>query len=209
MITVSTLNAGQYNTTTSTSGSPAISDSVQVLDTPLPLAAGQISRKASAEEKPRQISLWATNSHRETIVTATATATATATTTSAASLRKFSRAETEAPASTIMGTDSVASKATGIERQDHVANTQPAAGVDKEGRWALNLVSLSSKAGADRVASKALSKGIKTEQQQVTVKGKHYWRVQITGFSTAAEAAAYADTAKEMLGLKDAWITKR
>lgn len=207
MITVSTLNAGQYNTTTSTSGSPAISDSVQVLDTPLPLAAGQISRKASAEEKPRQISLWATNSHRDTIVTATATATAT--TTSAASLRKFSRAETEAPASTIMGTDSVASKATGIERQDHVANTQPAAGVDKEGRWALNLVSLSSKAGADRVASKALSKGIKTEQQQVTVKGKHYWRVQITGFSTAAEAAAYADTAKEMLGLKDAWITKR
>lgn len=134
---------------------------------------------------------------------------AAATTTSTASLRKSARAASGAPASTTLGTDSAASKATDIERQDHVTNKQTTVSVDKEDRWVLNLVSLSSKAGADHIAEKALSKDIKTEQQQVTVKGEHYWRVQITGFSTAAEAAAYADNAKEKLGLKGVWITKR
>jgi len=41
------------------------------------------------------------------------------------------------------------------------------------------------------------------------VKGTRYWRVQITGFSTADDAKTYANTAKEQLGLKDAWIMKR
>jgi hypothetical protein len=201
MVTDSILNAGRQNMTTSSSGLPAISDTVQVLGTSLPLVAGQTSRKASAEGKPRQASLGTTTSPGNTSVNATAT--------SIASLRKFARAETGAHDSTILGNDFMAIKATGIEGQDHVANTQPAVGEGKEGIWALNLVSLSSRAGADRIAADALSRGIKTEQQQATVNGKHYWRVQITGFSTAEEAAAYADTAKETLGLKDIWITKR
>ena len=84
-----------------------------------------------------------------------------------------------------------------------------AAKKSKNGPWVINLVSTSSKTDADRLSKKALSKDIQTEQQQITVKGTQYWRVQITGFSTAEDARAYADTAKAQLGLKDAWIMKR
>ena len=131
------------------------------------------------------------------------------TTTAIASLRKSARAASGAAASTTLDTDSAARIATDIERQDHVTNNRTAVSEDKENRWVVNIVSLSNKASADHIADKALSMDIKTEQQHVTVKGKHYWRVQITGFSTATEAAAYADIAQKKLGLKGAWITKR
>ena len=95
------------------------------------------------------------------------------------------------------------------EHQDSISNKQPATNMAKNGPWIINLVSTSSKADADRLAKKALSKNIQTEQQPITVKGTQYWRVQITGFSTEATARAYADTAKAQLGLKDVWIMKR
>jgi cell division septation protein DedD len=78
-----------------------------------------------------------------------------------------------------------------------------------EGHWVINLASSPSQADAERFAAKARSRGIETRQQQVSVKGKHYWRVQTTGFSTAAEAQTYAGTVRETLGLKDVWITTR
>ncbi len=81
--------------------------------------------------------------------------------------------------------------------------------MDNTGPWVINLVSSPSKSDADRLEEKARSSDIQTQQQQVTVKGKQYWRVQITGFSTAGEARIYADTAMEKLGLKDVWIMKR
>ena len=59
------------------------------------------------------------------------------------------------------------------------------------------------------MTGKALSRGIQTEQQKATVKGKQYWRVQITGFPTADDAKTYAVTAKKQLGLNDTWIMKR
>lgn len=102
---------------------------------------------------------------------------------------------------------SVASAA--MEHQPPFTNNGPAIKTSKNGPWVINLVSTSRKADADRLTKKALSKDIQTEQQQITVKGTQYWRVQITGFSTAEDARAYADTAKAQLGLKDAWIMKR
>ena len=84
-----------------------------------------------------------------------------------------------------------------------------AAKKSKNGPWVINLVSTSSETDAERLSKKALSKNIQTELQQTTVKGKKYWRVQITGFSTADDARAYAVTAKKQLGLKDAWVMKR
>jgi len=96
-----------------------------------------------------------------------------------------------------------------MEHQPPVTNNGPATKSSKNGPWIINLVSTSRKADADRLSKKALSKDIPTEQQQITVKGTQYWRVQITGFSTADDARAYADTAREKLGLKDAWIMKR
>jgi len=75
--------------------------------------------------------------------------------------------------------------------------------------WVVNLVSLSNKADADRFAARARSKDIQTERYAVTVKGKQYWRVHVSGFLTAAEANYQANIIKEKLGLKDVWITKR
>jgi len=75
--------------------------------------------------------------------------------------------------------------------------------------WVINLTSSPSQADANRFAEKAQTRGIETQQQQVTVKGKRYWRVQTTGFSTADEAHSYAGIVKEKLGLGDIWITRR
>ena len=101
------------------------------------------------------------------------------------------------------------SKVTVMEGQASVADVVPAVSLDKNGPWVINLVSTSSKADAERLAKMALSRDIQTHQQQITVKGTRYWRVQITGFSTQEQASAYADIAKEKLGLKDVWIMKR
>jgi hypothetical protein len=96
-----------------------------------------------------------------------------------------------------------------MEGKAPVADVVPAVSPDKNGPWVINLVSTSSKADADRLVKKALSRDIQTQQQQITVKGTQYWRVQIIGFSTQEQAYAYADIAKEKLGLKAVWIMKR
>ena len=111
--------------------------------------------------------------------------------------------------SSVAITSAPSASLTAKEHQPPSANNGTAIKKSKSGPWVINLVSTSSKADADRLAKKALSKDIPTEQQQITVKGTEYWRVQITGFSTAEDARAYADTAKAQLGLKDAWIMKR
>jgi cell division septation protein DedD len=79
----------------------------------------------------------------------------------------------------------------------------------QQGPWVVNLSSMPSQADAERLAAMARSRGIETQQQQVTVKGKDYWRVQTTGFPTAAEAQTYAGTVREKLELPDVWITRR
>lgn len=96
-------------------------------------------------------------------------------------------------------------------RADHasVAQKRPAGSVGTGDPWVINLVSSTRKADADRFEEKARSRDIKTEQQLVTIKGQQYWRVQITGFATAKEARTYADSARDKLGLKDVWITRR
>jgi septal ring-binding cell division protein DamX len=99
----------------------------------------------------------------------------------------------------------------------HEVSEKDAPGSDKQdpvnigvkSPWVVNLVSMSNKADADRFATKARSKDVQVERYAVTVKGKQYWRVHASGFSTAAEARFQANIIKEKLGLKDVWITKR
>ena len=99
--------------------------------------------------------------------------------------------------------DEVSEKdAPGSDKQDSVNNGARSA-------WVVNLVSLSNKADADRFSARARSKDIQTEWYAVTVKGKQYWRVHVSGISTAAEAKSQANILKEKLGLKDVWITQR
>ncbi len=75
--------------------------------------------------------------------------------------------------------------------------------------WVVNLASLNSETDANRFAARARSKDIQVEQHAVVIKGKEYWRVQASGFLTAAEARSQANTIKKKLGLKDVWVTKR
>lgn len=196
---------------------PVIADSAQVFERLPPPAAGHTGREANAEQTPWQATAGLTTRPRDTTVIAPVA------TTVAPPHREPDRAVPDAPASPARGTDTVkgeqsrahkplrtaASNAAVMERPNPVTKKQPAVSVAQDGPWVINLVSSRSKADADRFTKKARSRDIQTDQQQVTVKGKQYWRVQITGFSTAGEARAYADSAKEKLGLEDVWIMTR
>ena len=88
------------------------------------------------------------------------------------------------------------------------ANVIPLQEKLKGGRWVINLLSDPNEALAERFAAKARDHGISVEQNRTEVKGRVYWRVQITGFQTAGEARAHAEEIKSTLHLKDAWIFK-
>lgn len=79
----------------------------------------------------------------------------------------------------------------------------------RTGAWVINLVSLSNQADAERFVAKAGSLGIATEPYAATVKGKRVWRVQVSGFASAADAKSKAGSIKERLGLKDIWVSRR
>ena len=106
--------------------------------------------------------------------------------------------------------DTPAVQASVPESHDAVMQKHPAdTHITTHGRWTINLISTKNQAVADRLAERAQAQDLHTVQQQITLKGTPYWRVQITGFSTEAEANAYAGTVKEKLGLKEVWILKR
>jgi hypothetical protein len=115
--------------------------------------------------------------------------------------------------------------AAGISHQDETAvsltrDAAPAAGQGSSpgdtdrlaagirGPWVINLMSSPSKPEADRFADRAREKGIPVEQRSVTLKGREYFRVQLTGFRTEKQARDAADPIKEKLRLKDVWIFK-
>ena len=90
--------------------------------------------------------------------------------------------------------------AQGIQQQEPITANGP---------WVINLVSIPHKIDAERYMEKAQSKGVAAGLYQVTVKGTDYWRVQVSGFSSAAEAKSEAKQIKEKLGLKDVWVAKQ
>jgi hypothetical protein len=76
------------------------------------------------------------------------------------------------------------------------------------GPWVINLLSSPNKSDADRFAEIARKQGIPVEQRSITLKGREYFRVQLTGFLTEKQAGERAGPVKERLGLKDVWIFK-
>jgi hypothetical protein len=75
-----------------------------------------------------------------------------------------------------------------------------------KGPWIINLLSSRKKLDIDRLAEIAATHGIPVVQNRAIVKGKEYWRLQVTGFENAAEAKNYAIPVKKQLGIKDVWI---
>ena len=91
-----------------------------------------------------------------------------------------------------------------------VADKKPVTSEPEDGGpWVINLISSRERAYVTRYAARAQAKGISTEIINAEVKGREYWRLQVTGFKTMAEATYFAEPIKEELGLKDVWILKR
>ena len=160
-----------------------MAEAALVMESLPPPAAGQTGNDSTVAKAPGQGSDGITTNHQDTTVIA-----------APASIEpqipvKPDRMSSEPPASP--------------------SSEHPAVSGDKNAPWVINLVSTTSKTDADRFAAKARSRNIQTVQQQITVKGTQFWRVQIAGFSTKEDANAYADTAREKLSLKDVWVMKR
>ena len=91
-----------------------------------------------------------------------------------------------------------------------VADKKPVISEPEDGGpWVINLISSRKQAYVTRYAARAQAKGISTEIINAEVKGREYWRLQVTGFKTMDEAKYFSEPIKEELGIKDVWIFKR
>ena len=104
-------------------------------------------------------------------------------------------------------TDAGDSAAPGSGRSD--PDNSPTSLSRTSGPWVINLMSSPIKSDADEYEKRLRRQGIQTEQQQVSIGGKTYWRVQIVGFDSRTDARARATQVAEQLGLRDFWIMKR
>jgi SPOR domain len=77
------------------------------------------------------------------------------------------------------------------------------------GPWVINLLSSRDKAYVSKAMADAQSVGVDVVVASASVKGKQYWRLQIPGFKSMAEAKSAATPVKEKLKIKDVWIFKR
>lgn len=89
------------------------------------------------------------------------------------------------------------------------ATTPPPA---PSGDWVLNVASYDEAADAEREALRLRAAGFAgalAQSQPVIVNGKYWYRVQLTGLSSEAEAARTAELLSSQFGLKNAWAIKR
>jgi cell division septation protein DedD len=99
---------------------------------------------------------------------------------------------------------------------ESVARTSPASKDDAlsrpatppTGRWAINLMSSRDRAYVEAAAARARSMEIPVMLSSATVKGKQYWRLQVTGFSSLAAAKSAATGVEKKLGTQGAWFLK-
>jgi hypothetical protein len=96
----------------------------------------------------------------------------------------------------------------GLPGQDVAAVYVDSQDAEKRGPWVINLLSSPKKSDADRFADKARKQGIPVEQGSIRLKGREFFRVQLTGFLTEKQAEESARPVKDKLGLKDVWIFK-
>ena len=96
----------------------------------------------------------------------------------------------------------------GLPGQDVAAEYVDSQDAGKRGPWVINLLSSPRKSDADRFADNARKQGIPVEQGTVSLKGREFYRVQLTGFLTQKQAEESARPVKDKLGLKNVWIFK-
>jgi hypothetical protein len=79
----------------------------------------------------------------------------------------------------------------------------------RSGPWVINLISSRDKAYVEQFSKQSGAEQYDAVMNSATVKGRQYWRLQITGFESAAAARKHAVTVKRALGIKDVWIFKQ
>ncbi|MGB5440719.1 MAG: SPOR domain-containing protein [Gammaproteobacteria bacterium] len=106
------------------------------------------------------------------------------------------------------GVTSPRPRAVGREHAMVAAAQTPAkpATADKKRPWAINLMSSRNKRNIEQSAARARSMDIAVEIHSAEVKGRTYWRLQVTGFPTVRAAKAVAVPVKEKPGIDDVWI---
>ena len=77
------------------------------------------------------------------------------------------------------------------------------------GPWIINLMSSRDRQYLENIARRAQARNIPTELNSTNVKGKVYWRLQVTGFDSLAAAKSRAREIRQSLGLGEVWFLKR
>jgi hypothetical protein len=201
VITDSIIADGQKIASSSSREQTVIAEPEQFIENLSPPAAGHEPGDAGLAQPPRQLTRGVKAGLQDATLIAVRGTTVTTTRDRTAAVGE--RADSRKVVNTAELMDASGEDRISVAQGWHAGNAA------KGGPWVINLISSPSKADADHFAATARSRNIQTEQQHVVVKGKKYWRVQITGFATADEARAYAGTASDKLGLRDVWITSR
>jgi SPOR domain/PilZ domain len=109
-------------------------------------------------------------------------------------------ATSAAPAPAVTGTANGQIRAPGAARPAETASKGP---------WTINLLSSANKSDVDRLADLAAKAGIQTTTARAEVKGRNYWRLQVTGFPSLGEAKRNAEPVRKALGIDEVWIFKK
>ncbi len=75
--------------------------------------------------------------------------------------------------------------------------------------WTINLLSSPDRAYVEQFAARAQAQDINVVISEARVNGRHYWRLQIPGFDSSADAKAHAEPVKQVLGIQEVWILKK
>ncbi len=81
--------------------------------------------------------------------------------------------------------------------------------VKEPGPWVINLMSSRDRQYLEKIARQAQAKSILTELNSTKVKGRVYWRLQVTGFDSLADAKSRAREIRQSLGIEEVWFLKR
>jgi len=102
--------------------------------------------------------------------------------------------------------ETMATQATDTSQEPSIEAPIELAAPTKQGPWVINLMSSTDKRYVEQHAAQARSRNVAVEVNNAEVKGRTYWRMQISGFSSARVARAEAAAVKEKLGINDVWI---
>jgi len=74
--------------------------------------------------------------------------------------------------------------------------------------WAINLISLSTHAAADRIITELNADGVETELVQVNIADKSYFRIRVPNFTSVEEADKAHVSFKENPAYKNSWVSR-